>query len=333
MIRVCLVLAVFGLWMLTACESDVGNTPSVPSPPQPSLFDWTLQTSNTTINFNDVFFIGNNIGLVVGEDAVILSTVNGGTEWPPVPVNTTEENFHAVFLINEQKSWIASSLSDDQTGGKVLISVNGGAYPEVQKTVDSPLNTVFFVDENNGWVAGNNGLVLHTTDGGAQWDTGDMGADIDIFDLHFLDENNGWAATDSGGIYRTVDGAVWQSEDMGLTSALRAIHFLDTLHGWACGSRNTILRRTQEPGQAPTWASTTIDLEAANTVWTDIFFTDTQTGWVVGEDGNIYKSTDGGATWTPETTATRTGLNAIYMVNSTKGWIVGEEGVILTYTP
>ena len=331
--RVRLVLAVFSLLVLQACGSDEEAPPSNPSPPQQPIYNWTLQASNTTIHFNDVFFIGNNTGWVVGEASVILATVNGGTEWPPVPVTTAEEIFQAIFFTDEQKGWLVSGMREDPIGGKVLVSMNGGAYPEVQETVDTPLNTVFFVDDSHGWVAGDHGLILYTTDGGNEWTSGNIGNDVAIFDLHFLDENKGWAATDSGGIYRTLDGGVWQKEDLGITAAIRAVHFADTLHGWACGAQNTILRRTQASGQAPAWTSTTIDLEAASTVWTDIFFTDTQTGWVVGDGGNIYKSTDGGVTWNPETTAIQTDLNAIYMVSNTKGWVVGEEGVILTYTP
>lgn len=34
-------------------------------------------------------------------------------------------------------------------------------------TVD--LKSVYFIDSNTGWVAGYNGLILNTTDGGTSW--------------------------------------------------------------------------------------------------------------------------------------------------------------------
>jgi photosystem II stability/assembly factor-like uncharacterized protein len=232
---------VLGVWLLQACASDEGSTSPPSSQPTPSpqkpIFNWTPQATNTTINFHDVFFMGNNAGWVVGEEAILLSTVNGGVAWPAVPVNPLKEDFQAVFLVNDQKGWIASRLSDNKTGGNVLISINGGAYPEPQLTVDSPLNTVFFVDELTGWAAGTRGQIFHTTNGGTQWNTGNIGAEIEIYDLSFLNKNTGWAAADSGGIYRTLDGITWQAEILTLTASLHAIHFVDTLHGWACGGQ------------------------------------------------------------------------------------------------
>src|SRR5690606_33173927 len=128
--RVCLELAVFSLWLLQACGSDEGNPGSSPNPPQQPIYNWTLQTSNTTLNFTDVFFIGSNTGWVVGEESVILATVNGGTEWPPVPITTDAEIFQAVFFTDGQKGWVVSGMREDPVGGKVLLTTNGGAYPE-----------------------------------------------------------------------------------------------------------------------------------------------------------------------------------------------------------
>ena len=81
------------------------------------------------------------------------------------------------------------------------------------------------------------------------------------------------------------------------------------------------------------WTVETIFYEVIGTTWRDIFFTDEQTGWVVGDAGLVYKSEDGGMSWVKETTGTFSNLNAIHMINDQSGWIVGDEGIILTYTP
>ena len=67
--------------------------------------------------------------------------------------------------------------------------------------------------------------------------------------------------------------------------------------------------------------------------WNDIYFVNATTGWVVGSEGSIYKTSDAGVTWSRETSGTFEHLNAIHMISSSKGWIAGDNGLILTYTP
>jgi len=330
-----LALTHFCIGILSSCESDVGSTSPTTPPPQGSVYDWSEQSSNTILGLNDVFFIDNNTGWVVGDETLILSTSNGGTMWPAAPVTFAQENIHSVFFIDNQKGWFVANENTENPGGNVLISGNGGSYPEIQKTVDTSLNTVFFVNALTGWSAGNDGLLLHTTDGGLHWTSHNLESSYDIYDLHFQDEKNGWLVTDSARVYRTRNGIDWQPEAAMIETnvQLRSVFMLDTLHGWACGNRNTVLKRTQEPGQPPQWVDVNIDEGALVTIWNSIFFIDAQNGWVVGEEGRVFKTTDGGNTWNREIIPIRTHLNSIYMISSTKGWAVGEEGVILTYTP
>src|ERR1051326_3528681 len=54
------------------------------------------------------------------------------------------------------------------------------------------LHSVYFLDQSRGWVAGSNGTLLRTTDGGATWKklstlTQDM-----LHDVYFADEKLGW---------------------------------------------------------------------------------------------------------------------------------------------
>ena len=58
------------------------------------------------------------------------------------------------------------------------------------------------------------------------------------------------------------------------------------------------------------------------------FFTDTNTGWVIGADGTILKTTDGGTNWNHQTSGITNRLNAVYFVDDTTGWAVGAGGII-----
>ena len=57
---------------------------------------------------------------------------------------------------------------------------------------------------------------------------------------------------------------------------------------------------------------------------------DGKTGWVVGAFGAVFKTTDGGKTWTPQKTPTLDYLFGVDFASPTHGVVVGKSGVILT---
>ena len=68
-------------------------------------------------------------------------------------------------------------------------------------------------------------------------------------------------------------------------------------------------------------------------------FTDSRTGIVVGGLGNcspsvttILRTTDGGASWTLQSTRLDRALYAVYFTDANNGWAVGEAGTILHTT-
>lgn len=64
----------------------------------------------------------------------------------------------------------------------------------------------------------------------------------------------------------------------------------------------------------------------------DYFFLDAQTGWSVGDNGEIFKTADGGKTWARQDSGLRTRLLAIAFADANSGWAVGEFGAVLRST-
>lgn len=60
-----------------------------------------------------------------------------------------------------------------------------------------------------------------------------------------------------------------------------------------------------------------------------IHFVDSLSGWAVGFNGVIIKSTDGGKTWESQSSGTQTSLHAVHFVDGSLGVAVGHNGVIL----
>lgn len=317
-------------FLLSSCEKEANTL--IYSPIIPGAPGWSPLVTETSENLNDIYFINNNSGWIVGENQTLIATASGDLGWSLAPVNLPLENLRSVFFADDQIGWLAGDLSGIPIMGQVGYTSNGGGYPVQQEIFEKPLNTLFFVDRQAGWAAGEGGLLVKTHNGGQDWEIFPPFTDKTIYDLIFLDDGSGWAAAGNGEIFSTDEGMMWVMEETGIDTDILSIQILDETHGWACGVKNKILRKELTEDGTVIWIHTTIGSLSVNQIWNDIFFVNFSTGWVVGEFGEIYKTTDGGVNWIPEESNVVSDLNAIFMVGTSKGWIVGDDGIILSYT-
>ncbi len=64
----------------------------------------------------------------------------------------------------------------------------------------------------------------------------------------------------------------------------------------------------------------------------EIFFLDAKTAWSVGEQGEIFKTVDGGKTWAKQNTGLRSPLVSVKFIDANNGWAVGSLGAVLRTT-
>ena len=57
----------------------------------------------------------------------------------------------------------------------------------------------------------------------------------------------------------------------------------------------------------------------------DVYFTDNQTGWAVGNAGVILHTSDGGQTWAAQTSGTTLNLFTVYFIDNQTGWAAGHD--------
>ncbi|MFH0758479.1 MAG: YCF48-related protein, partial [Bacteroidota bacterium] len=226
--------------------------------------------------------------------------------------------FSSVCFLDAENGWIAG------WSGDILKTTDGGTtWNELTSGTTESLKDVFFTDSYTGWIVGESGLILKTTDGGTSWNELASGATEDLEAVHFVDDQNGWAAGDNKIILHTTDGgASWTTQLKETNRFLKDIYFLDSQVGWAVGME--ILQTTD--GGA-TWSS----------LWNDqvimaSHFLDDLHGWVVGWDGAIFGTADGGKSWNPRTSGVPEDLQDVCFVNNLVGWAVGREGIILKTT-
>jgi len=164
---------------------------------------------------------------------------------------------------------------------------------------------VAYVSGNTFVTVGYNGRILRSEDDGKNWTEISHPVDFSLTQVSFVGET-GWAVGHQGTIINTRDGGkTWTAQKSGTTKSIFAVSFADQNHGWACGDESTWLW-TNNGGE--TWNVERMDvsqvglseetkLAVPDLIYYSVHFIDQNTGWMVGEYGNIRHTTDGGKTW------------------------------------
>ncbi|MEJ2105621.1 MAG: YCF48-related protein [Ignavibacteriaceae bacterium] len=102
--------------------------------------------------------------------------------------------------------------------------------------VNRELTGVYFVDENNGWICGWTGTILHTTDGGQTWNPQTCPPTNAYYSVFFTDSQHGWATGYYGKLVHTSDGGqTWEIQPSPTTSDIYSVYFINSNEGWAAG--------------------------------------------------------------------------------------------------
>lgn len=293
---------------------------------------WFLQNPFPTADdLYDVAIIDDNTIVAIGPGGLIMKTDDGGDTWT-YPQSGTTEGLNDVFF---QSSSVGYIVGNNPTGepGVMLKTTDGGDNWFVLNVNIEDIHSVYFIDENTGWIVGGNhltntykyGYISKTTDGGQTWTAQTPAVDDEIYCVQFLDANIGWVSGYESFASTTDGGATWTEINLPLEVIPYNFHFVDQNNGWLPVGYDG-LYQTSDGGA--TWTeNTSYTGDNAHT----ICFTDVNTGYVNSEDV-LYKTTDGGTSWTQ--VIDLPGYSDFYIrdidFNSTTGWFVTTSGKIYT---
>ncbi len=252
-----------------------------------------------------------------------------------------------IQFVSSSEGWISTSA------GKLLHTTDAGTNwsvvaPFPSDTVWSfsdPAVTMSWVDQTHGWkingsgtgLGSCHGAVLHfTTDGGNTWEKkvmSNMPGDVGL-EVQFLDDNTGWAL-----IYNPMTGAgLFQKSTDGGNNWTTITHdtvgifcFVDALNGWSImnnASKDSSMWINHTTDGGVHWGTQYTDKSAGS--FNAIQFTDPNDGWVVGGDGKILKTTDGGTNWVKVTNAgiaPQSESKCLFFLNADTGWIGTNDGI------
>ena len=138
--------------------------------------DWEIQTSKVDNPLKGVYFVNKDVGFAVGANDTILSTKTGGRTWKIVQggimgaIGDDEATmYNAIQFLDESTGWVAGVHVVPQVSQNSVIqkTEDGGQTWVNQETgTEDVLEDIFFLDDKHGWAVGENGLILHTSNGG-----------------------------------------------------------------------------------------------------------------------------------------------------------------------
>jgi photosystem II stability/assembly factor-like uncharacterized protein len=202
---------------------------------------------------------------------------------------------------------------------------------------DAALRAVQFVDGNEGWAVGDEGVVWHTIDGGTSWDRQPTGVRASLRSLHFLNPYTGWVAGREelphgagsvGVLLFTRDGGLkWQRAGLNAFPGLNRVRFVDDRTGFVVGDGTeqypSGMFTTQDGGRS--WKPVPGPRCPA---WLAADFQDGQTAALAGAWSRLATLRQGTLTTADVDTLGGRSLYGLQLVGN-RGVAVGEGGLVL----
>jgi|GEM_PF-5894342 len=296
----------------------------------------------TNADLNQVQFLDNNTGFIVG-NGVVLKTTSGGDSWSAIAESSSIE-YTAVQFVNSQVGFI---------GG------NDQYYAYIFKTTNGGLTWV----QQDRWWSGNDrmrvngiqtsdgirvacelsirssssihGLFYSTTNGGTNWD----GQGFYFRGLNCGDQFNGklyiggnYYSTGSGAgsyVYTSTFPSTGNPDLTGniITGVVIDIHGIQMMqnYGYAVGSSGRLLISGDD---GINWTVRSIS-GYNNETFYGIRFNSPSNGYIIGTNGVLLRTLDGGLSWSREASYTTRRLNGLAIKPDGTVFAVGNSGEIV----
>ena len=252
----------------------------------PLDFGWGIQM---------IDFINDSVGWAVVQkfdDYKIIKTLDGGQTW--LIRKRFEDNYspNSFCVVNDSVVYMAGLISQTRyPSGRITKTLDGGnSWIDITPENDKwDFYSIAILDSDIGIVSGKSwGLdgIVRTFDGGKTWNEEIIPYLIEIDDLQFINDSLGYFLADNHLLLNTDDTcSSWNLKARGVIS----YHALENNTVFAI--KDGKIMRSLDRGL--TWEEKYSDA----TDLTLIKFVDYSTGWIVGSNGTIYKTVDGGDSW------------------------------------
>lgn len=205
-------------------------------------------------------------------------------------------------------------------------SYDGGiTWDSIQTNLKIDLQKSFFLRPDIGYAVDSNGQTYYSNNLGETWENRGIIGNGDIIKIWFLDQKVGFILT-SNELFKTIDGGnSWIVVKLPFEFGFTDLAFKDNI-GFITGKLGIILK-TEDYGNSWDFSNTRLlpHLNSIKIISCDSVF-------VVGDNGTILFSDNGGKTWNPQFSDTKEALNTIDFFDL-ENITIGGNFVFLKYYP
>ncbi|MBI1243122.1 MAG: photosynthesis system II assembly factor Ycf48 [Nostoc sp. RI_552] len=302
--------------------------------PSSSYNPWAVISVPTSSKLLDISFTQDpDHGFLVGSNATILETRNGGDTWEPLslPVDDAKTRFDSVSFLGKE-GWILGEPSlllhtTDEGISWTRIALSS-------KLPGSPI-AIYALGENSAEMATDLGAIYRTEDGGLNWKAQVEGAVGVVRNMERSRDGKYVAVSAKGSFYSTWEPGQtsWTPHNRNNSRRLENMGFGENGQLWLLARGGQV--QFSEPDDPEAWQEPQNPEFSTSWGLLDLAYRTADELWIGGGSGNLLRSDDGGKTWEKDrqVEAVAANLYKIVFFNPDQGFVIGDRGVLLKYQP
>ncbi|MBP7496502.1 MAG: hypothetical protein KA792_02415, partial [Bacteroidales bacterium] len=311
---------------------------------------WTKLKSDVSDEkdfFSSIVFTDANTGYIAGTTN-ILKTIDAGLNW--FPIYTEFTHYNKIFFTDSNTGYVLDNT------GYVLKTIDAGkSWSKFSLASDKDFFSLFFYDTNLGFVVGRSGTILQTTNGGLSWTKLNNTETGDLYSVFVTKAKTYYFAGSNGILRKNLSTYKWEPasslDDENIKNPIAqpietTTYKVTVSTTEGCTSSDAIKVNvsplTVKVGNEKTIPCgekyqlnpvvnsdfSTIYNKSDKSIYS-IYFTNKETGYAVGRDGYLLKTTDSGLNWDMLNSGTSKSLSEIFFINENTGYAVGSSGTIV----
>ncbi len=302
--------------------------------PSTSYNPWEIISVPTDAKLLDIAFADNlEHGYLVGSNATLLETKDGGETWKPLALQLDDSKyrFNAVSFSGKE-GWIVGEP------GLVLHTTDeGGTWSRVsvsEKLPGSPIS-ILALGKNSAEMATDVGAIYKTTDGGKNWKAQVEQAVGVLRNIERSADGKYVGVSAKGNFYSTWEPGqtAWVPHNRNSSRRVENMGFTDDGQLWMLARGGQVL--FNDPAKPEEWLKA--QYPEVSTSWglLDMAYRTPEEIWLGGGSGNLLRSADGGKTWEKDrdVEGVPANLYKIVFFSPKQGFIIGDRGILLKYQP
>lgn len=252
----------------------------------------------------------------------ILKTVDGGDNWVTTTSDSSSNNYYYSLVFPSQNIGYANKGFGDMLkttdGGQTWVTLSSSIY-------HTETYGMQFFDENNGYTVGRYGAVYKTTNGGSSWlwisptSMYSSNTDNNLNGLYFFDNQTAICVGDNGRIIKTQNGGTNWTNYSPTYDVINELHFVNPNTAYFKTNMGEFFKT---PDAGNSWLK--VQYPPHQSYSNGFTFLNENVGYSIGANqGLVYKTTNGGVSWTPSTVIQYEPLYASSFLSENVGFVSG----------